>query len=324
MYYSIRICQKSSMKSNLNNINYVVEHSKHVKINKNEINKLSDTLDISKNEHLFIELSKKYSERKMLIFLLLCESINFCYWLEPNWKIEYENNIYKGSIAMFLSMKKYFESNPEFFETKNLINLKYSDFCNIFKSIDKPLPLLKERYKNFMETVKILNKKQENFYNEIYSFNSDLEMLEYVVKTFPSFNDYTYYKLKKIKFYKRANLLIRDYFELIPTIKKNLISISNLYACADYIIPNMLRECGILEYSNELEILIDSKKELKHNSIMEIEIRANMIIAIELIKQELIKKNIYIDSVILDSLLWNYGKKKVTKFPHHRTTTIYY
>lgn len=70
------------MKSNLNNINYVVEHSKHVKINKNEINKLSDTLDISKNEHLFIELSKKYSEREMLIFLLLCESINFCYWLE--------------------------------------------------------------------------------------------------------------------------------------------------------------------------------------------------------------------------------------------------
>ena len=60
----------------------------------------------------------------MLIFLLLCESINFCYWLEPNWKIEYENNIYKGSIAMFLSMKKYFESNPEFFETKNLINLE--------------------------------------------------------------------------------------------------------------------------------------------------------------------------------------------------------
>lgn len=312
------------MKNNLKNINYVVEHSKYVKINKNEINKLADTLDVFKNEHLFIDLCYKYSEKEMLKFLLLCESINFCYWMEPNWQIEYDSNIYKGSIAMFLSMKRQLELYPKFFEINNLINLKYTDFCNIFKSIDKPLPLLKERYINFMETVRILDKKQEDFYNEIYNICSDVEMLHYITKNFPSFKDYSYYRLKRVNFYKRANLLVRDYFELIPTIKNNLKNISNLYACADYIIPNMLREFGVLEYSNKLKFIVDRKKELKHNSKMEIEIRANMIFAVELLKLELNKKDIYIDSVVLDSMLWNYGKKIVSNLLHHRTRTIYY
>lgn len=312
------------MKNNLKNINFVVDHSKYVKINRKVIKKLADSFEMSKVEHLFMDLSKKYSEKEMLKFLLLCESINFCYWMEPNWQIEYDNNIYKGSIAMFLSMKKQLELYPRFFEINNLINLEYSDFCNIFKSIDKPLPLLKERYFNFMETVRVLNEKQEDFYNDIYNIKSDIGMLNYIVKNFSSFNDYAYYRLKKVNFYKRANLLVRDYFELVPTIKKNLKNISNLYACADYIIPNMLRECGILEYSNKLKNKVDCKKELKHNSKMEIEIRANMIIAVELLKQELSKKNIYIDSVILDSMLWNYGKKIKNNFSHHRTYTIYY
>ena len=306
------------------NISYVVSNSKHVKINKEEIAKLSKEVEIIDNKHLFKSLVDQYDEKTMLRFLILCESINFCYWEEKNWKINYNDKIFKGSIAMFLSLKRKIETDPDFFEIKNLINLKYKDFCAIFISVDKPLSLLKKRYNNFMQTVKILNKKQDSFYDEIYTIKSDIEMLKYIIKTFPSFNDISFYKFKKIHFYKRATLLVRDYFELVPKINRNIKSISNLHACADYVIPNTLREYGVLEYSDKLKKIIDNKKKLKHNSKMEIEIRANMIYCVKLLKEELEKKNIYIDEVFLDNILWNKGKNTKNKYHHHRTKTIYY
>lgn len=57
---------------------------------------------------------------------------------------------------------------------------------------------------------------------------------------------------------------------------------------------------------------------------MEIEIRANMIIAVEMLRKELLKNDKVIDSVILDSILWQYGEHIGKSSSHHRTITIFY
>ena len=86
-----------------------------------------------------------------------------------------------------------------------------------------------------------------------------------------------------------------------------------------------MRQLGILEYSDDLATLIDEKKELQHDSEMEIEIRANMLYAIELIKIRLHQIQIDINSVQIDNALWLLSKNKEFKEkPHHLTKTIYY
>ena len=70
---------------------------------------------------------------------------------------------------------------------------------------------------------------------------------------------------------------------------------------------------------------IDNEKEILHDSEMEIEIRANMLYVIELIKDKLKQKNILINAVELDNLIWWMGKKnKDRKSIAHHTITIFY
>ena len=98
-----------------------------------------------------------------------------------------------------------------------------------------------------------------------------------------------------------------------------------MVACADYKIPQVLRQCGVLEYSSDLANLVDNNQKIEHDSDMEIEIRANMIYAIELIRQRMNEMGIKKNSVQIDNALWLLSKnKEYKKNPYHLTRTIYY
>ena len=152
-----------------------------------------------------------------------------------------------------------------------------------------------------------------------------MELLKYITTNLNSFDDKSIYKGRTIHFNKRATLLANDLFYMCEIINQNLGNVNNLSGCADYGIPRTFRDYGILNYSKELEEIIDNEKEILHDSEMEIEIRANMLYIIELIKDELSKKNILINSVELDYLIWWMGKKnKDRKSIAHHTITIFY
>ena len=63
---------------------------------------------------------------------------------------------------------------------------------------------------------------------------------------------------------------------------------------------------------------------IRHNSQMEIEIRANTLYVLELIKEQLQKRHINVNSVELDNIIWNTRNNKNNKRPYHHTKTIYY
>ena len=65
---------------------------------------------------------------------------------------------------------------------------------------------------------------------------------------------------------------------------------------------------------------------LGYNSLEEIEIRANTIVSVEMIKEEINKNfNRKILSLEVDFVLWNVGEeKRKSLVPHHRTLTIFY
>lgn len=115
--------------------------------------------------------------------------------------------------------------------------------------------------------------------------------------------------------------------------------IDQLTMFADYRVPQILRQVGILRYSESLQKDIDSLREIPFGSPQEVEIRACSIVAVEELYEELVRLSgdesegeqsgdwgrKYV--LELDWLLWQWAEqrcKDVDMPPFHRTNTIYY
>ena len=303
---------------------YVVDNSKYVSIDYERVNDFVKELGEPKYEHWYKELNLKLDDKDWILLAFIIESMNFCFWQKPKWKIEYNGDVVSGSNALFYSVIKEIENNPKFLSIDYLYNLTKEDFNKVFEGVEGKIPLVNERYSNFKEVVNFIYNNR-NFYDDLYNIKSDMELLKYITTNLKSFDDKNLYKKRTIHFNKRATLLVNDLFYMSDIINKNLGDVNNLSGCADYGIPRTFRDYGILKYSEELETIIDNEKELLHGSDMEIEIRANMLYVIELIKEDLKNKNVLINSVELDNLIWWIGKKnKDRKSIAHHTITIYY
>ena len=292
----------------INQINYVVNNAKYVKLNEEKLEKWSKTLKNIDTEHPWKKYKSDFTEKEIILLAFVIESMNFCFWKEP--VFTYKDQ--KRSTAM---INMYIDKA---IENKNLVNinylkkLKYNDLINIFEIEEGNL---KNRYNSLMYTI---NKIDDNFYTKLFNIKTTDELYNFITN-FENFNDVSIYKGKEIYFYKRATLLVKDLFELSDTIHNNLKNIDSVLGCADYVIPKGLRNEGILEYSNDLASKIDNNIEIKQNSEYEIEIRAFTLYVIEYVKN---KNNKTINSACWDNNIWNYfrGKGGIA----HKTDTIFY
>ena len=308
----------------MKNIKYVVDNSKYVRINYDKLDDFIQNLATPNYMHWAKELNLELTEKEWILLCTLIESMNFCFWRKPKWKIEYHNDIHSGSNALFYSVIKYIENNKNFLDLEYLYKIDLEKFKEIFIGVEGEIPHIEKRYNNFKEVIEYIYNNQDKFYTELFNIKTDKELLNYIAKTFTSFNDVSTYKEVTINFYKRATLLTNDLYHVSNTIKNNIVNVDNLTGCADYAIPRIFRDYYILEYNKELSEMVDNEQEIPHNSEMEIEIRANMLYVIELIKKKLLEQNIVINSVELDNVIWNMGKRIDRKSNSHHTVTIYY
>lgn len=293
----------------LNQIKYVVENAKYVKLNKEKLDKWSNFLKNKISyEHPWKKYKKDFTEKEIVLLSFIIESMNFCFWKEPIFT--YKNQ--KRSTAM---MSMYIDKalkNKELVNIDYLKNLKYEDLINIFEIEEGNL---RKRYNSLMYTI---NKIGNNFFKKLFNIKTTDELYKFITN-FENFNDKSIYKGKEIYFYKRATLLVNDLFELSDTIHNNIQNINTVLGCADYVIPKGLRNEGIIEYTEELASKIDNYEEIKQNSEYEVEIRAFTLYIIEYVKN---KNDKTINSARWDNIIWNYfrGKEGIA----HKTDTIFY
>lgn len=310
----------------LDSIKFVVNNSNYVSINENNIDNIINLLSENKKESWlnsdYLDL-EQFSQEQVLLYLILCESLNFCYWdSNIKWKIEYKGEWYSGSFGLFYAISKAIKNGYDLLNIECLENITIEELDEIFKGTTS-IPLLKERFEIIKQLVSEF--KQISDLPQAMNANDDIELLNNIISHFSNFRDISLYKDREIYFFKRAILLVGDLILNIRSINESVKNDNNMVGCADYKIPQVLRHLGILEYSNGLATLIDERQEIQHDSEMEIEIRANMLYAIELIKEKLHQNGIDMNSVQIDNALWLLSKNKEFKDkPHHLTRTIYY
>jgi len=321
------------MKSIIDSIKPVIENSKFVRINEQAI--LDFSRDVNSKEFDDSEfgpetiLPKTATEEQQIALAIVYNSINFCYWGEPKWRVQINGNFYDGSSGLLRAVKKAIENGFNLLDPKYLKDLSEDDLAKILKG-NVEIPLFQKRLDLLRELGKNLLEKYEGIFKNVVekAGGEAVKIVKLLASDFPKvFNDIANYHGQEVKFYKRAQLVPAHLFDLS---KFGLISISlkgynELTAFADYKVPQLLRKFGILEYTNELASKIDNKVEIPIGSDEEIEIRANTIWAIELATKILREKFPQANAAKVDGIFWFKGQiKSPDDKPYHRTKTIWY
>ena len=296
--------------------------SKFVKINEQKIKEVAKKLKDLKYSHWIIGGNNRILKlpiEKQIDFLLVFDSINYSFWGTPKWTVKLDSGANEdGSFALMGKLLDYYEKSNNLDFTK----VTYDEFKEILSG-NVEIPLLEERYNTIYEVSKIVNEKMNgSFYEYIKDIYVDTDLLSVIISNFKSFEDTRITDGKRIYLYKLAQLLVSDIIHL-RAYKENIAAqTDNLVGCSDYKIPQILRGLGVLEYNERLEALVDNKREIKENSIFEIEIRALTIVSIDKIKKCLGNT---LNNIEVNDLLWELSHdKEINLKPYHLTRTTNY
>lgn len=293
--------------------NYVAKNSKYVAINYDVLDEYIKTIDmrkikfwLSSNPYNLFDMNID----KIINFMLIFESIDYCFWGQPKWTIETIEGKKSGSDALLYALLSHVKKVDKI----DFSNISFEEFSDILKG-NVDIPFLKERYETVVSICNVVNKKMNgNFYNYIEKINEDTELFDIIINNFSEFCDVREYDNKKIYFYKLAQLLTSDILHIKELINGTKVDYSHLVGCADYKIPQTLRALGIVEFNSEVSKIVDNKQLIDENSMYEVEIRANMIAVISYINSKL-KDTCSID--INDYLFLASKKIKDIAKPYH-------
>jgi len=268
--------------------------------------------------------------QETVAYLLVLDSINFCFWPKPGadkWEVRYKSEILTGYYALAASLKKALDSGFPITRAHYLAELPLGKLRQILGAKGE-LQLMEARADILNELGAFLINKYDGEAHSLVEAagNSALNLVGLLVENLPSFRDEAEYYGTKIYFYKRAQIYAADLYGAFAGKDWGYFKdMDILTAFADYKLPQVLRHVGILQYSPSMEHTVDQGIFIGAGSPEEIEIRANTIWAVELIRQELTEMGKKLRAFEIDWILWNLGQESQFKAkPYHRTKTIFY
>jgi len=308
---------------------FVCDRSMHVSINPEGIDRLARLLvnmPLSQwnYEHHFYDGSER-----TVSYLLMLDALNFCFFPEPRWQVVIGGEQVQGYFGLASVLKQAFMiREPPIDDFSYLMCVKEEQVRTLLQG-EHPIgkiPLLKERVTILRELgdrmVSLYQGKAANLIED--AGGSAIRLTKILVEGFPSFCDEAWYAGEKIAFYKRAQILASDlYASFRGKSFGALREMEKLTAFADYKVPQILRNEGVLNYSEALARVVDSKGWIRAGSAYEVEIRAGMIVAVELLRAALLRLGRALLSIEIDWLLWDMAQGREMA-PHHRTLTTFY
>eukprot|EP01018_Ginkgo_biloba_P037482 Gb_09644 [translate_table: standard] len=112
------------------------------------------------------------------------------------------------------------------------------------------------------------------------------ELVESAAEMLYGFRDHSVYKGHQVFLYKRAQIFVADVWGAFKGQGYGAFhDIGSITIFADYIVPAVLRQLGVLTYSPSLATIVDGNRELASGTEEEVEIRACTIYAVEKMRE---------------------------------------
>lgn len=263
-------------------------------------------------------------------YFLVLDSINFCFWPaegKKRWEIRYKSGSLSGYNAMAFRLKNAMESGIPIADARFLAGMSLDEFMKILGGSGE-LQLLGERVEILHQLGQTLLLKYGGMPHLLVESagKSAVRLVRLLIKDFSSFRDMAEYDEKTIYFYKRAQIFAADLHGAFGGKSwGQFLDMDMLTAFADYKLPQVLRQLGVINYTDSLSEKINNRMHLEPGSPEEVEIRANTVLAVEQIKNQLRVLGQDLRSFEIDWLLWNMGQDDTFREkPYHLTVSTYY
>ncbi|XP_075955328.1 queuosine 5'-phosphate N-glycosylase/hydrolase [Anarhichas minor] len=275
-----------------------------------------------------------------LNWVFVVDTMNFSFWPEEETQqceVTYEGTTYTGYMTLCAAITRAMEEGLPITDPKYFSQMSVEELGHVLRSDNEtPMPMLQERHQVLTEGGRVLQEHGGSFRSFIsQAGNGARKMVELVVEKIPSYRDDATYEGKRISFYKRAQILVADFWGVMEARGEgDIIDMDWLTMFADYRVPQALVYLGALRYSDALMKALNNGELLSSGDRREVEIRGCSIWSVELIKDRLCKlvherdgRTCDINSAVIDFYLWPYAKqhhKEMAHIPIHHTRCIYY
>jgi hypothetical protein len=270
------------------------------------------------------------SAEETVTYLLVLDSLNFCFWPAPGemlWEIQYRSENLSGYFGLAAAVKRAVESGIPLMRADYLAQLSLNRLKEILGG-EGELPLLGHRLEILKNVGQVLIEAYDGRALNLVGAadGSAVGLARLLAEKFPSFRDVAEYRGVNVFFYKRGQILASDLHGAFEgKAWGHFEDMDELTAFADYKLPQVLRHLGIFVYADSLAQKIDQGIYLEAGSAEEVEIRANTIWAVELMRREAEKMGGRLKAFEIDWILWNLGQDPAFKVkPYHRTRTVFY
>ncbi|XP_014519503.2 queuosine salvage protein [Vigna radiata var. radiata] len=296
---------------------WVASRSSHVLVDSAGIEKVVSTIEsIPKVEWDFEGIHYFDNGPLTVQYLFVLDALNFCFW--PDKDLNYDD--------LASGLKAALQNDKSAFDADRLQNYTGPQLRELLRW-PRPLPLEDERVRLLHEVGIELERNFEGKASNLVQCcgKSAVNLVALVARHFPGFRDHTVYKGRQVFLYKRAQIFAADLWGAFGGQGYGEFKdVGSLTIMADYIVPAVLRQLGVLKYSSALASTIESSGEIGPGTEEEVELRACSVHAVEKMRELISKKSgRQVLSVELDLWLWAAGVQ-CTSLQHHRTLSIYY
>lgn len=259
-------------------------------------------------------------------YVFILDTLNFCFWGEPKWRVEYGGRIFDGYWALAAALRRAMENGLPLLEADYLAQINLEQVRGLVAG-EGELALLPERAASLRQLGQTLQERHGGQAANLVAQagGSAVALVRRVVDELPLFDDVAEYDGRPVRFYKRAQILCSDLHGAFSGAGLGFLhDLHQLTAFADYKVPQVLREAGVLVYEADLAARVDALVELAPGCPEEIEIRAATIWAVEHLRQALADRGIQLRAFEIDWALWQLGQQIHIPRPYHRTRTTFY
>lgn len=263
-------------------------------------------------------------------YLTVLDTVNFCFWPppgKPRWGVVLNQSFLSGYVGMASALRRAMEHGVPLTSAQYLADMNAVEFARILGGKGF-LQLMEERAAALRGLGQLLLKEYEGKAHLLIeeASGSALFLVRTLAEKLPSFRDKAAYQGRTVWFLKRAQILAADLYAAFQGRAWGAFTdMDQVTAFADYKVPQVLRQLGVLRYAPSLASLIDGMEPIPAGSEMEVELRASTIAAVERLRGMLKQRGKSFLSPELDWMLWSMGQNDdFRKRPYHRTLTIFY
>ena len=315
-------------------IQFIVNQSRHVRLNKEKLAETKDTIVKNFSENNFLNQSdlmlfpNNLTLEERLLFVFVWSLGDFCYWPSEGWSKTFQGQNYQESKALQACYHEALMRGIDILNPAVLERFSLSDYEQIVGT-NTPCGLCFNEWRLHFIQAGIRRLRQKYKGSVLFLLSSchfDASKMVEVLSDFVGMNDRYVYQDNQILFLERVQRLVCRLDEVYAKeTGTHFVNMDKVITGADDKTAHALHCLGVLSFSDDLKYRVENEIGVADGSESELEIRAVSVEAMRQLRQTVQEKVSLNTQGHLDEVLWMMAQSQGSDgIKRHKTLTWFY